>query len=796
MSLPQPNFACHCREAGPVDLAAVDEIIREHGTAPQAVVPILQSLQKHYNYLPQEALQRVCELTEITPAQIMGVSTFYPRFRHQPAGKHVISVCHGTACHEKGAERVSEALLRHLKLPEGGDTTEDGVFTLQRVDCLGCCTLAPVVQIDGVTYGHIAPDGVPQMLQDFLELERRGALSRHLADAETAEEGPEIRIGVGSCCIAGGSLDVRVALEDTVRELGVAAAVKPVGCVGMCHQTPLVEVHLPGSEPAIYARVQPEDAGAIVRRHFAPKGIVRKARLSLNRALDCLLTDEAWAPVSRYSVDVRDGAVGEFLGPQKHLATELYGTVDPLDLDDYLAHEGFMALRKALGEMVPEQVVGAIREAGLRGRGGAGFPTATKWEFVRQNEAETKYVICNGDEGDPGAFMDRMLLESYPFRVLEGLIIAAYTVGASEGFLYIRHEYPLAVQRIGAAIAALMARGFLGDNILGTDFSLKLSIMQGGGAFVCGEETGLIASLEGRRGMPRLRPPFPAEQGLWGQPTLVNNVETLALVPWIVRHGPHAFAGLGTDASKGTKVFSLTGKTRRGGLIEVPMGVTIRQIVEEIGGGVGEGRTFKAVQIGGPSGGCIPAELADTPIDYESLQAAGAIMGSGGLVVMDDRDCMVDVARYFLEFTQRESCGKCTFCRIGTRRMLDILDALCTGQAKHGDLEKLESLARQVKQSSLCGLGQTAPNPVLTTLRYFGEEYEAHLEGRCPAGKCKALIAYSINDKCIGCTKCAQHCPGEAIALNPYERHIIDQRKCLRCGTCREICRHDAVVVE
>ncbi|MEN6641160.1 MAG: NAD(P)H-dependent oxidoreductase subunit E [Armatimonadia bacterium] len=796
MSLPQPNFPCPCREAAPVDLAAVDEIIREHGTAPQAVVPILQALQKHYNYLPQEALQRVCELTEITPAQIMGVSTFYPRFRHQPAGKHVISVCHGTACHVKGAERVSEALLRHLKLPEGGDTTEDGVFTLQRVDCLGCCTLAPVVQIDGVTYGHIAPDGVPQMLQDFLELERRGALSRQASDAETAEEGPEIRIGVGSCCIAGGSLDVRVALEDTVRELGVAAAVKPVGCVGMCHQTPLVEVHLPGCEPAIYARVQPEDAADIVRRHFAPKGIVRKARLSLNRALDCLLTDEAWAPVSRYSVDVRDGAVGEFLGPQKHLATELYGTVDPLDLDDYLAHEGFMALRKALGEMVPEQVVGAIREAGLRGRGGAGFPTATKWEFVRQNEAETKYVICNGDEGDPGAFMDRMLLESYPFRVLEGLIIAAYTVGASEGFLYIRHEYPLAVQRIEAAIAALMARGFLGDNILGTDFCLKLSIMQGGGAFVCGEETGLIASLEGRRGMPRLRPPFPAEQGLWGQPTLVNNVETLALVPWVVRHGPHAFAGLGTDASKGTKVFSLTGKTRRGGLIEVPMGVTIRRIVEEIGGGVGEGRTFKAVQIGGPSGGCIPAELADTPIDYESLQAAGAIMGSGGLVVMDDRDCMVDVARYFLEFTQRESCGKCTFCRIGTRRMLDILDALCTGQAKHGDLEKLESLARQVKQGSLCGLGQTAPNPVLTTLRYFGEEYEAHLEGRCPAGKCKALIAYGINDKCIGCTKCAQHCPGEAIALKPYERHIIDQRKCLRCGTCREICRHDAVVVE
>jgi NADH-quinone oxidoreductase subunit F len=392
--------------------------------------------------------------------------------------------------------------------------------------------------------------------------------------------------------------------------------------------------------------------------------------------------------------------------------------------------------------------------------------------------------------------MDRMLLESYPFRVLEGLAIAAYAVGASEALLYIRAEYPLAVRRVREAIALCEARGYLGERILGTDLTVRPRIMEGAGAFVCGEETGLIASLEGRRGMPRLRPPFPAESGLWGRPTCVNNVETLALVPWIIRRGPEAFAALGTDRSKGTKIFSLTGQVRNGGLIEVPMGTTIRQIVEEIGGGVPGDRRLKAVQIGGPSGGCLPSELADTPVDYEALTGAGAIMGSGGLVVLDDSNCMVDVARYFLDFTQRESCGKCTYCRVGTRRMLSLLDRLCAGQGRSGDLEELETLAQTVKRASLCGLGQTAPNPVLSTLRYFRGEYEAHLAGKCPAGKCRALITYRITETCIGCTKCAQDCPVGAIALTPHERHVIDTRRCIRCGTCRNICPVDAVVVD
>jgi len=415
---------------------------------------------------------------------------------------------------------------------------------------------------------------------------------------------------------------------------------------------------------------------------------------------------------------------------------------------------------------------------------------------VRQSPGEKKYLVCNGDEGDPGAFMDRMLLESYPYRIIEGMTIAAYATGADEGYFYIRAEYPLAVERIRRALRICEENGLLGEDILGSGLRLRLRIMEGAGAFVCGEETALLASIEGRRGMPRFRPPYPAERGLWGRPTLVNNVETYALTPWVIRNGAEAFASVGTAKSKGTKVFALAGKVLRGGLIEVPMGVTIHQIVEEIGGGIAGGKRFKAVQVGGPSGGCVPAELGDTPVDYEALTEVGAIMGSGGLVVLDESDCMVDIARYFLQFTQDQSCGKCTPCRVGTRRMLDILNRLCEGEGKKGDLEDLEDLALMVKKTSLCGLGTTAPNPVLSTLRYFRDEYEAHLQGRCPAGRCKALITYSITDECIGCTLCAQHCPAEAIAMRPYQKHEIDADKCIRCGTCRQICPSEAVKVE
>jgi NADH-quinone oxidoreductase subunit F len=485
----------------------------------------------------------------------------------------------------------------------------------------------------------------------------------------------------------------------------------------------------------------------------------------------------------------------QFLDRQVHVATEHFGELDPLDLDEYLAHDGFVALRRCLEDLSPEQIVETMERSGLRGRGGAGFPTGQKWRLVRAQPGDTKYVICNGDEGDPGAFMDRVVLESFPFRVIEGLAIAALAVGAHDCIFYIRHEYPNALRRVRAALAECGRRGWLGDHLLGSEYPLRLSIKEGAGAFVCGEETALIASLEGRSGMPRLRPPYPAQSGLWGKPTLINNVETLATVPWIVRHGADAFAAMGTASSKGTKVFALAGKVRRAGLIEIPMGTTIREIVEEIGGGVEAGRRFKAVQIGGPSGGCVPARLADTPVDYESLGQIGAIMGSGGLVVLDDTACMVDIARYFLRFTQNQSCGKCIFCRIGTKRMLEILELICAGRAQQTHLAQLEELAVQVRQGSLCGLGKTAPNPVTTTLRYFRDEYEAHLRGRCPAGKCRALIQYVVTTECTGCTLCAQHCPVNAIPMTPYEKHAIDPNLCTRCDACRQVCPHDAIEV-
>lgn len=779
-----------------LDLQFVDETIARLGTRRDAVIALLQAIQGHYRYVPREAIERVCARTEITPAEITGVATFYAQFRHRPVGKHIISVCHGTACHVKGAELVQDALARELNLQNGEDTDPDGVFTLEKVACLGCCTLAPVIQIDGVTYGHLAPAMVGEVLHDFLEHHRNGEARRAAKVVRPSGELGEIRIGLGSCCVAQGSGKVHERIEQVLADSGAPAVVKRVGCVGMCHQTPLVELVTPGGKVDLFSKVDAEDAPDIVLRTFKPKGLRRRITYSISRLLDRIVSDENGDTIARHALDTRDPPVCAFLGPQKHLATEYCGQIDPTDIGEYLKHEGFRALRRAIEEMPPEKIVAEIETSGLRGRGGAGFPTGKKWSAVRAVAGAAKYVLCNGDEGDPGAFMDRMLLESFPYRIIEGMAIAARAIGASEGFFYIRAEYPLAVKRIKEAIETCNSRGLLGEKIMGSDFSLRLSVKEGAGAFVCGEETALIASIEGRRGMPRLRPPFPAECGLWGKPTLVNNVETYALVPWILRNGAESFAGLGTATSKGTKVFALAGKVRRGGLIEVPMGATIAEVVEQIGGGVAGGRRFKAVQIGGPSGGCVPAELADTAIDYEKLAEVGAIMGSGGLVVLDDSDCMVDIARYFLRFTQDQSCGKCTFCRIGTRRMLDILDRICVGHGKHGDLELLDELAHQVSAGSICGLGRTAPNPVLSTLRYFCAEYEAHLAGRCPAGKCKALISYRITDECIGCTLCAQQCPVDAIPMTPYQKHAIDDAKCTRCDTCLQICPEKAVVVE
>ncbi|MGC9355331.1 MAG: NAD(P)H-dependent oxidoreductase subunit E, partial [Mariniphaga sp.] len=713
----------------------IDNIIQEKGSEKKNLIPILQAIQHEYNYLPEEALKYLSEKTAITPSEIVSVASFYKQFRMQPAGKHMVKVCVGTACHVKGAGLVHDAFRRHFKLDAGKETDESGEYTLEKVSCLGCCTLAPVVQIDDVTYGHVAPDQVDKVIEDFESQQgKKGAKKFRKADG--SEIKGEIRIGLGSCCVASGSGEIEQEVERVVNQSGLRVKLKHVGCVGMCHQVPLVEIVPNEGEPTLYAKVKPEDVKSIVEKHFQPPGLLSKMKNKLFHFAEEIQTDRNWDGVQRYEISMREKPVASFLGNQIPIATEYRGIINPLDIEEYQRRGGFSALKKMFETLSPDEVVTEVKNSGIRGRGGAGFPTGVKWELVKKEQSDIKYLICNGDEGDPGAFMDRMLLESYPYRVIEGMIIAAYAVGIHHGYFYIRAEYPLAVKRVRKALEVCRENNFLGKNIMGSGFDLDLTIYEGAGAFVCGEETALIASIEGSRGFPRIRPPFPAQKGLWGFPTLVNNTETLAQISYIIREGSEKFKGIGTTGNSGTKVFALAGKVARGGLIEVPMGITIREVVEVIGGGIANERKFKAVQIGGPSGGCIPAEHADTPINYESLTEMGAMMGSGGLVVLDDTDCMVDMARFFLSFTQDESCGKCTFCRVGTKRMLDILENITSGKGKQGDIEELEKLAEWTKKGSLCGLGKTAPNPVISTLKYFRDEYEAHINGVCPTGKC------------------------------------------------------------
>ncbi len=772
----------------------IDQLIIEKGSTKKSLIPILQAIQNEYNYLPEEVLRYVAEKTSITAADIIGVASFYSQFRLQPVGEHMIKVCVGTACHVKGSVQVYDAFRREFKLPNGVDTEESGKYTLEKVSCLGCCTLAPVVQIDGITYGHVTPDQVGQIVEDF-ESQKGKKSTKKARRADGSLIQGEIRIGLGSCCVASGSEEIRKEVEGVVNESGLRVKLKHVGCVGMCHQVPLVEIVPNEGESTLYAKVKPEDVKNIVESHFEAPGFFTKTKNRLLHLVEDIQTDRNWEGIERYEISMREKPVASFLGNQVPIATEFRGIINPLDIQEYKNRGGFLPLKKVLETMSPDEVIEEVLNSGIRGRGGAGFPTGIKWKAVKNQKSETKYLICNGDEGDPGAFMDRMLLESYPYRVIEGILIAAFAAEISHGYFYIRAEYPLAVKRIREALEICKENNLLGDNIMGTSFSFMLSIYEGAGAFVCGEESALIASIEGKRGFPRIRPPFPAESGLWGFPTLVNNVETYSQISYIIREGSEKFKNIGVGKSTGTKVFALAGKVARGGLIEVPMGITIKEVIEEIGGGIANGRKFKAVQIGGPSGGCIPAEHADTPINYESLSKMGAMMGSGGLVVLDDTDCMVDIARYFLSFTQEESCGKCTFCRVGTKRMLDILDNITKGKGKEGDIEELEKLAEWTTKGSLCGLGKTSPNPVLSTLKYFREEYEAHINGICPTGKCMELITYSVNDNCIGCTMCVQKCPVDAIPFTPHEKHSINTELCIKCDSCRTVCPVDAIYV-
>jgi NADH-quinone oxidoreductase subunit F len=770
---------------------SIDQIIAEKGTACNALIPILQAIQQQYNYLPEEALRYVCEKTDITPAQLVGVAGFYHQFRMEPAGEHIIKVCVGTACHVKGAGRVHDAFMRELKIETGKKTDKSGKYTVSEVSCLGCCTLAPVVQIDSITYGHVQPDQINQVLNDFEFQSKRKSKSLFRKPSGEEIKG-EIRIGLGSCCQASGSGEIQKAVEEAVAGRDINVLLKSVGCVGMCHQVPLVEIVPQSKDPILYSKVKAEDVQTIIDTHFKPTGFWRKMEQKVGKWIDTVQTDDHWEGVQRYELDVRDKPVSQFLGKQIPIATEHRGEINPLGFEEYERLGGFEGYKKATG-LEPSTVIDQIAQSGLRGRGGGGFPTGSKWIAVDVQEEKERYLICNGDEGDPGAFMDRMLLESYPFRVIEGMMIGAYAVRATHCYFYIRAEYPLAVKRIRQAIDICREKGMIGKN---SPLGVEFEIYEGAGAFVCGEETALLRSIEGERGFPKARPPFPAQKGLWGKPTLVNNTETWAMVPFIMKHGPERFTKIGSDNSKGTKVFSLAGKIARGGLIEVPMGITIREIIEVIGGGVADGKKLKAVQIGGPSGGCIPHWLADTPVDFASLTALGAMMGSGGLVVLDETDCMVDIARYFLSFTQAESCGKCTFCRIGTKRMLNIMERITEGKGKTEDLEELEKIAEWTYKGSLCNLGKTAPNPILTTLKYFRDEYEAHINGTCPTGKCKAMVKYTVNDKCIGCTLCSQKCPVNAIPFAPHEKHEIDQELCIKCDSCVQVCPYEAIDVK
>lgn len=791
MSIVKNNIAPEEKEI----LKITDEIVAAKGKEIRHSIPILLAIQEAFNYLPEIAMKQVSATTNIPLARLTGISTFYTRFRHQPAGEHTIKVCVGTACHVKGAVQVYDAFKRELQIEGSNDTDKDARFTLEKVACLGCCTIAPVVQIDEVTYGNVATEMVGDIILDFNKKGEEIEDDKAFSKVVKGKSQGEIRIGLGSCCVASGSQDVRMALEETLSRGNISVDVKQVGCVGVCNQVPMLEVHKENEEPTFYTKIKAEEVSQIIHQHFAPKNLFQRARTKLLSGLEGYVVNNIPESIKRYKESDLTSPINEFIGDQVSIATEFRGAISPADIEEYKSLGGFSALQKCLSSLTGNEIIDVIKLSGLQGRGGAGFKTGLKWEMVRNAQSDEKYVICNGDEGDPGAFMDRMLLESYPFRVIEGVVIAGLAVGATKGLFYIRAEYPLAVKRIREGIEICREKGIIGQGILGSSFNFEVDVFEGAGAFICGEETALIASVEGDRGMPKMRPPYPAEKGLWGKPTLINNTETFSLIPWIMRNGADKFNVIGTERSKGTKVFALAGKVNRGGLIEVPMGISIRAIVEDIGGGIANGRKFKAVQIGGPSGGCIPASLMDTPIDFDSLKEVGAMMGSGGMIVLDDTDCMVDIARYFLSFTQDQSCGKCTFCRVGTKRMLDILDKISSGKGKMSDLDQLEKLSYQTVKGSICGLGTTAPNPVLSTLKYFREEYEMHIKGKCPTGKCTEMIHYEIDDSCIGCTICAQRCPVDAIENKPYEIHSIDTEICVKCDICKQVCPVDSVKI-
>ena len=795
--------------------AALESILERYQRNPQQIIAILHELQDQERYLPEEDLRCLAKELRIPASQLFQISTFYKAFSLKPRGKHQCHVCMGTACHVRGAPLILEEVERKLGI-KSGESTPDLEFSLDRVNCLGACALAPIVVVDGEYYGNMSAPSVGRVLRQAREgrtqKPRKGArpkaegaqpearlaqkvipffpspaeLSQYRAELVASHNPnlPSLAVCRGTGCSAMGSGDLYLALQEIIEgnNLGDKVRLNFTGCHGLCEKGPLMVVF---PQEIFYTSVRSQDAEEVLTKV-----------LEKSQPVERLLYRE---PGSTEKI-VHESEV-PFFTRQKRLLIGNNRLINPQSIDDYLRIGGYSALPKALSEMTPEQVIAEVKKAGLRGRGGGGFPAGLKWETCRNAHGDIRYVIINADEGDPGAFMDRSVLEGNPHSVLEGLIIAAYAisygVSPAQGFIYVRHEYPLALKFFTHAVEQARACGLLGKNILGKEgFDFDVQVSQGGGAFVCGESSALMASIEGKPGEPRAKYVHTVHKGIHNQPSNLNNVETYANVPLIVNRGAGWYSSMGTENSKGTKIFSLVGKINRTGLVEVPMGITLREIVYEIGGGIPNNKKFKAVQTGGPSGGCLPESLLHLPVDFDELTKVGSMMGSGGMIVMDEDTCMVDVARYFLNFLLDESCGKCTPCREGVKQILSILNRVCEGQGREGDLERLVDLGNAVQDSSLCALGGSAANPLLTTIKYFEEEYIAHIRHkRCPAAVCKALIEYWIDpEKCTGCKACVKLCPQGGISGELKKPHWLDKQQCIKCGICFEICKFDAVV--
>ncbi len=788
------------------NLKVYDQIIERHNSEPSSLIMILQDIQADCGYLPEEAIERVSEKLGLSRAQIFSVATFYKSFSLYPRGKHKVDICEGTACHIRGASVLMSQVSEELGI-KAGETTVDGELTLNSVHCVGACAMAPVVVIDGEYHGNVTASQLAKEIKRCCSVDSvvaaqeaekgveektvpiaRITSAKHFYNLQEeimvshAPDEPRILVCAGTGCLAKGSLKVAQALEFELekagREIPVKLALKKVGCQGFCEKGPLVIIW---PQKVFYNNVKQEDASEIITETILE-----------NKVVERLLYHD---PDSGNWVDQYEEI--PFFAGQQRIALRNVGTLDPLDISEYIAHGGFKALVKALSTMSPEEVIAEVERSGLRGRGGGGFPTGRKWRTSAAVPSDMRYVICNGDEGDPGAFMDRSIMEGDPYSVIEGMIICAYAVGASRGYIYVREEYPRALKHLQTAIDQCNRAGLLGDRICGTNFNFQITINRGTGAFICGESTALMQSIEGNVGEPRAKYIRSAERGLYDKPTVLNNVETFTNIPVIVDLGAEWFAQTGTTGSPGTKVFSVVGKVKNTGLVEVPMGITMRQIIYNICGGILHNKSFKAVQTGGPSGGCLPADMLDLPVDFDTLTREGSMMGSGGMIVMDEETCMVDVARYFTDFLNQESCGKCAACRLGLANLHEILDRICQGRGESYDLQNIEKLLDLLEQGSLCGLGKSAANPVRSTLKHFYDEYLAHIEEKkCPAGVCRALISFRITDNCTGCRRCARVCPQKAISGNKKEMHIIDQELCNRCGLCKVTCNFEAITVE